>query len=144
MLSSKAGLTESETLDILREDPEIELSRGKSGNTIARLRTQAPTPIPGVRQTSTPSAYQIVILDALGGHDTVLRSTIESNIRDLKLDPARDIEFLGPNDLGRLRGASAKVGVLFSDGPAGQAFAMQVETAAQHPGGCDSSGTVSH
>jgi hypothetical protein len=57
VLASKAGLTEPETLNILREDPEIELSRGKSGNIIGRLRTQAAPPVPGVRQTNLTSAY---------------------------------------------------------------------------------------
>jgi hypothetical protein len=71
--------------------------------------------------------YQIVIIDAIGDKAEVLRSTLESRIRDLKLDPSRDVEFLSESDLHRLRTDCAKAGVLFSDGAAGQAFAVEVQ-----------------
>ena len=41
-LKAKAALSTDATLRILRQDPEIELGIGKSGGTIARLRTRIP------------------------------------------------------------------------------------------------------
>lgn len=37
-LSAKAGITAEETIQLLSEDPTVELGRGKSGRTIARLQ----------------------------------------------------------------------------------------------------------
>jgi hypothetical protein len=39
-LSIKAGISEAEAMAILRAEPEVELSRGKSGRAIARLRLE--------------------------------------------------------------------------------------------------------
>src|ERR1700693_1303722 len=77
--------------------------------------------------------YQIAILDSIGGKGTVLRSTVESRLRDLKLDPGGDVEFLGPLELDRLRTDSVRVGVLFSDDSSGQGFAAQVQTPLDSP-----------
>lgn len=77
--------------------------------------------------------YQIIILDAIGDKATVLRSTLESRVRDLKLDPSRDVEFLSENDLHRLSADCAKAGVLFSDGAAGQTFAAEVQVLLDSP-----------
>ena len=41
-LTAKAALSPEATLKILRQDPEIELGRSKSGRDIARLRTRVP------------------------------------------------------------------------------------------------------
>ena len=71
--------------------------------------------------------YQIAILDAIGNKGEVLRSTLESRVKDLHLDPKLDFEFLTPGELERLRTDSAKVGVLFSDNSEGQQLALQVE-----------------
>ena len=71
--------------------------------------------------------YQIAILDVMGDKSAVLRSTLESRVKDLNLDPNLDFEFLTADDLNRLRADSAKVGVLFSDSSEGQRLAPQVE-----------------
>jgi hypothetical protein len=71
--------------------------------------------------------YQIAILDAIGDKGAVLRSTLESRVKDLRLDPKLDFEFLTLGELGHLRTDSAKVGVLFSDNSEGQQLAPQVE-----------------
>jgi glycosyltransferase involved in cell wall biosynthesis len=71
--------------------------------------------------------YQIAILDVMGDKSAVLRSTLESRVKDLNLDPNLDFEFLTADDLDRLRADSAKVGVLFSDSSEGQRLAPQVE-----------------
>ncbi len=77
--------------------------------------------------------YQVVILDAIGNKAAVLRSTLESRLRDLKLEPSRDAEFLSENDLHQMRTDSAKVGVLFSDGVAGRTFTLQVQALLDSP-----------
>ena len=77
--------------------------------------------------------YQIVILDAIGNKAAVLRSTLEARLRDLHLDPSRNVEFLSDSELQRLRPDCGKAGVLFSDGAAGQAFAPQVQTLLDSP-----------
>jgi hypothetical protein len=79
------------------------------------------------------SMYQIAILDAIGNQAAVLRSTLESRLQDLKLDPSRDAEFLGEHQLHRLRADSKKVGVLFSDGAGGQGLASQVQMLLDSP-----------
>jgi hypothetical protein len=72
--------------------------------------------------------YQIVILDAIGDKAVILRSTLETRVRDLNLDPSNDIEFLAANELHRLDADCPRAGVLFSDGSAGQTFAAEVQT----------------
>jgi hypothetical protein len=74
------------------------------------------------------SMYQIAILDAIGGQSAILRSTLEARLRDLKLDPSRDAQFLDERNLDLLRADCGRVGVLFSGGAAGQAFAPQAQT----------------
>ncbi|HYM76871.1 MAG TPA: toll/interleukin-1 receptor domain-containing protein [Candidatus Dormibacteraeota bacterium] len=77
--------------------------------------------------------YQIAILDALGNKAGVLRSTLESRLRDLKIVPETDAEFLDENNLHRLRTDCRRVGVLFSDGPAALQFAAQVQILLDSP-----------
>jgi TIR domain len=77
--------------------------------------------------------YQIAILDAIGGKSAVLRSTLESRLRDLQLDASREAEFLNEHQLDRLRVDCPRVGVLFSGGAAGQALASQVQTLLDSP-----------
>src|SRR5438874_13797204 len=77
--------------------------------------------------------YQLVILDALGGRDAILQSTLKQRIGDLNLDATAEIEFLGPDQLGSLRDDSLCVGVLFTDSDAGQKFTQQVELLLARP-----------
>lgn len=77
--------------------------------------------------------YQIVILDAIGDKAAVLRSTLETRIRDLNLDPSSDIQFLDANQVHLLSADCARAGVLFSDGAAGQTFATQVQALLDSP-----------
>lgn len=77
--------------------------------------------------------YQIVILDAIGDKAGVLRSTLESRLQDLKIDPLRDVEFLDETGLHRLRPECRRVGVLFSGGAEGQKLAAQAQILLDSP-----------
>jgi hypothetical protein len=77
--------------------------------------------------------YQVIILDAIGDKAGPLRSTLEERVRDLNLDPARELEFLGPSDVGFLRTDAPRVGVLFSADTRGRSFAAQVRTLLDSP-----------
>ena len=77
--------------------------------------------------------YQVAIIDAIGDKAAVLRSTLETRIRDLNLEPATNIQFLAPHELHLLSADSVRVGVLFSDGPRGQTFAAQVQALLESP-----------
>ena len=77
--------------------------------------------------------YQIAILDATATRAATLRATLENRVRDLMLDPALNIEFLDHTQLDRLSPNRSRVGVLFSDGPAGAAFAAEVQQILDSP-----------
>src|SRR5258708_7605845 len=77
--------------------------------------------------------YQVVIFDAIGGYQSVLKATIEARVRDLNLDPATEFEFFQSGELGRLRSDLPRVGVLFSNDSAGQGFAAEVELLLNSP-----------
>ncbi len=73
--------------------------------------------------------YQIVIMDAIGTKAAILQATLEQRARDLNLDPLTDLCF----NPAKLDPASPRVGVLFSDGPAGLAFAPDVQPLLDSP-----------
>ena len=77
--------------------------------------------------------YQVVILDAMGGKGTALRSTLEARFQDLNLNPDQNLQFLGPDNLAQLDNKSAKAGVLFSNDGQGQKFSREVETLLNSP-----------
>ncbi len=77
--------------------------------------------------------YQIAIFDTLGGRAAVLRATLEARLRDLKLDPAHDVEFLDESQLDGLQPDLRRVGVLFSSGAAGAALEAPVRKLLDSP-----------
>jgi TIR domain len=77
--------------------------------------------------------YQVAILDAMTNRAATLQATLEARMRDLQLDPSRDLEFLDQAQLDRLSPNCSRVGVLFSDGPAGAAFGEEVQQILDSP-----------